>query len=96
MLTRYAVETSDWDAAAKIPLLVPSRDFVAVKLQLETMAAAAHKDAAVAKLAARKLVLLAQNPDNIRSLSRSSRCRRKRRKGLAAKALGMQMKQLQR
>jgi tetratricopeptide (TPR) repeat protein len=33
MLTRYAVETGDWDTAAKIPLLVPSRDFVAVKLQ---------------------------------------------------------------
>ena len=60
MLTRYAVETGDWDTAAKIPLLVASRDFVAVKLQLETMAAAAHKDAAVAKLAAGKLVLLAQ------------------------------------
>jgi len=28
MLTRYAVETGDWDTAAKIPLLVPSRDFV--------------------------------------------------------------------
>ena len=62
MLTRYAVETGDWDTAAKIPLLVPSRDFVAVKLQLETMAAAAHNDGAVAKLAAGKLVLLAQEP----------------------------------
>jgi hypothetical protein len=62
LLTRYAVETGDWDTAAKIPLLVPSRDFVAVKLQLETMAAASHKDAAVAKLAAGKLVLLAQEP----------------------------------
>jgi len=62
MLTRYAVEAGDWDTAAKIALLVPSRDFVAVKLQLETMAAATHKDAAVAKLAAGKLVLLAQEP----------------------------------
>src|SRR2546421_7469492 len=62
MLTRYAVETGDWDTAAKIPLLVPSRDFVAVKLQLETMAAVAHKDAAGAKLAAQKLVLLAKEP----------------------------------
>ena len=33
MLTRYAVETGDWDTAAKIPLLVSSRDFVAVKLR---------------------------------------------------------------
>ncbi len=38
----YVVETEDWDAAANIPLLVPSRDFIAVKLQLEAMAAAAR------------------------------------------------------
>jgi hypothetical protein len=60
MLTRYAVETQNWDAAANIPLLGPSRDFVAVKLQLEAMAAAAGKDAAVATVAANKLALLAQ------------------------------------
>jgi tetratricopeptide (TPR) repeat protein len=62
MLTRYVVEAGDWDNAAKIPLLVPSRDFVAVRLQLETMAAATHKDAAVAKVAAQKLAVLAQEP----------------------------------
>lgn len=62
MLTRYAVETQDWDAAAKIPLLVPSRDFMAMKLQLEIMAAAAHKEATTAKLAADKLDLLAHEP----------------------------------
>jgi hypothetical protein len=38
----YVVETEDWDAAANIPLLVPSRDFIALKLQLEAMAAAAR------------------------------------------------------
>ena len=38
----YVVETEDWDAAASIPLLVPSRDFIALKLQLEAMAAAAR------------------------------------------------------
>jgi hypothetical protein len=38
----YVVETEDWDVAANIPLLVPSRDFIAVKLQLEAMAAAAR------------------------------------------------------
>ena len=30
----YVVETEDWDAAANIPLLVPSRGFIALKLQL--------------------------------------------------------------
>src|SRR5258705_756268 len=62
MLTRYAVETGDWDTAAKIPLLVPSRDFVAVKLQLEKMAAASHKDVPGAKLVAGKLFLRAPEP----------------------------------
>jgi hypothetical protein len=37
----YVVETEDWDAATNIPLLVPSRDFIAL-LQLEAMAAAAR------------------------------------------------------
>ena len=62
MLTRYVVEAGDWDRAATIPLMVSSRDFVAVKLQLETMAAAARKDAARARAAADKLAMLAQEP----------------------------------
>jgi tetratricopeptide (TPR) repeat protein len=41
---------------------VPSRDFIAVKLQLEAMAAAARKDVAGAKVAANKLALLAEEP----------------------------------
>lgn len=62
MLTRYAVETEDWEAAAKIPLVVPSRDFIAMKLQLDAMAAAVHKDSAGANTAAQRLALLAQEP----------------------------------
>jgi tetratricopeptide (TPR) repeat protein len=62
MLTRYVVEAGDWNGAATIPLLVSSRDFVAVKLQLETMAAASRKDAAGARVAADKLAVLAQEP----------------------------------
>jgi hypothetical protein len=37
----YVVETEDWDAVANISLLA-SRDFIALKLQLEAMAAAAR------------------------------------------------------
>jgi tetratricopeptide (TPR) repeat protein len=88
MLTRYAVETGDWDTAAKIPLLVPSRDFVAVKLQLEAMAAAAHKDAAVAKLAAGKLVLLAQEPGQHPFAQQIITVQAKEAEALAAKAAG--------
>jgi tetratricopeptide (TPR) repeat protein len=60
MLTRLLVEAGRWDDAAKIPLLVSSRDFVAVKLQWEAKAAAVRKDATTAKAAAAKLVSLSQ------------------------------------
>jgi hypothetical protein len=60
MLTRYVVEAGDWRAAANLPLLVPSRDFVAVKLQWQAIAAAENNDAEGAKTAAEKLALLAK------------------------------------
>jgi tetratricopeptide (TPR) repeat protein len=62
MLTRLVVEAGRWDEAAKIPLLVSSRDFIAVKLQWEAKAAAVRKDAGTAKAAAAKLVNLSQEP----------------------------------
>ena len=62
MLTRLTVESGRWDAASKIPLLVPSRDFAAVKLQWQAKAAAARKDPVGARAAAAKLVSLAQEP----------------------------------
>jgi tetratricopeptide (TPR) repeat protein len=62
MLTRFLVESGRWDEAAKIPLLVPSRDFQAVKLQWEAKAAAVRKDPAAARAAAGKLVALSQEP----------------------------------
>ncbi len=88
MLTRYVVETGDWDAAAKIPLLVPSRDFVAVKLQLEAMAAAAHEDAAAAKLAAEKLAQLTQEPGQDPFVQQVIMMQAKEVQALAAKASG--------
>jgi len=62
MLTRLLVESGRWDEAATIPLLVPSRDFVAVKLQWEAKAAAVRKDPGAASAAASKLVSLSQEP----------------------------------
>jgi tetratricopeptide (TPR) repeat protein len=62
MLTRLIVESRRWDDAANIPIPVPSRDFVAVKLQWEAKAAAARKDAGAAKAASDKLALLSQEP----------------------------------
>jgi len=62
MLTRLLVESGRWDEAANLPLLVPSRDFMAVKLQWEAKAAGVRKDAAAARVAAAKLVLLSEEP----------------------------------
>lgn len=62
MLTRLLVEAGRWDEAARIPLLVSSRDFVAVNLQWEAKAAAVRRDAITAKAAAAKLVTLPQEP----------------------------------
>ena len=62
MLTRLVVESGRWDEVASIPLVVPSRDFAAVKLQWEAKAAAVRKDPEAAKAAAAKLVLLSQEP----------------------------------
>jgi tetratricopeptide (TPR) repeat protein len=88
MLTRYMVETGDWDAAAKIPLLVPSRDFVAVKLQLEAMAAATRKDAAGARVAADKLALLAQESGQHPFAQQIITTQAKEAEAFAAKATG--------
>jgi tetratricopeptide (TPR) repeat protein len=59
MLTRLIVESSDWSAVETIPLVVPSRDFRAMKLQLEAMAAARRRDSAAATAAADELERLA-------------------------------------
>jgi tetratricopeptide (TPR) repeat protein len=62
MLTRLIVESGHWDEVDQIPLLVPSRDFAAVKLQWETKSAALRKDPEAAQAAAAKLVSLSQEP----------------------------------
>jgi hypothetical protein len=62
MLTRLIVESGRWDEVGKIPLMVQSRDFQAVKLQWETKAAAVRKDAEAARGFAVKLLALSQDP----------------------------------
>jgi tetratricopeptide (TPR) repeat protein len=62
MFTRLVVESGRWDEAAKLPLPVNSRDFVAVKLQWEAKAAAVRKDPDAASVAAAKLISLAREP----------------------------------
>jgi tetratricopeptide (TPR) repeat protein len=63
MLTRLIVESGQWDKVAAIPILVPSRDFEAVKLQWEAKSAAVRKDPKAAQAAAVNLVSLSNEPD---------------------------------
>src|SRR5215472_852292 len=88
MLTRLVVESGKWDDVAKIPLLVPSRDFAAVKLQWEAKAAAVRKDAAVARGAAAKLVSLSQEPGQHPFAKLIISLQAKEAEGFAAEAAG--------
>jgi hypothetical protein len=88
MLTRYVVESGDWDAAAKIPLLAPSRDFVAVELQWQAMAAAENNDAAGARAAAAKLTLLVREPGQHPFVQQIISLQAKEAEAMAAKAAG--------
>src|SRR5215470_12152121 len=62
MLTRLLVESGRWDETSRLPLVVGSRDFVAVKLQWEAKAAAVRRDGGAARAAAAKLVWLSEEP----------------------------------
>jgi tetratricopeptide (TPR) repeat protein len=62
MLTRFMVESGDWNAIATVPLVARSRDFRAMKLQLEAMAAAKRADPRAAKAAADEVERLASEP----------------------------------
>jgi tetratricopeptide (TPR) repeat protein len=88
MLTRYVVEAGDWGAAANLPLLVPSRDFVAVKLQWAAIAAAENNDAGAAKTAADKLELLAQEPGQHPFVQQIITLQAKEAQAWASKAVG--------
>ena len=88
MLTRYVVESGDWEAAAKIPPLVPSRDFIAVQLQWQAMAAAENNDAAKARAAAAKLTLLAREPGQHPFVLQIISLQAKEAEAMAAKAAG--------
>ena len=61
-LARYLIETQDFQSFSTIPLVAPSRDFVAMKTQLDAAAAYRRGDAAAARAAADKLVGLSNEP----------------------------------
>ena len=88
MLTRYAVESGDWGTARNLPLVVPSRDFVAVKPQWEAMAAAENNDLADAKAAAAKLARLALEPGQHPFAQQIIRMQAREAEATTAKAAG--------
>jgi tetratricopeptide (TPR) repeat protein len=88
MLTRLVVEAGRWDDAGKIPLLVSSRDFIAVKLQWETKAAAVRRDTGTARAAAAKLVKLSQEPSQHPFAKLIITLQAKEAEGFAAEAAG--------
>jgi tetratricopeptide (TPR) repeat protein len=62
MLTRYIVEAGAWSKATAVPLVAPSRDFVAMKAQVDGMAAARRGNVAGAQAAAATIASLAAQP----------------------------------
>jgi hypothetical protein len=61
-LARYIMESSDWQLAYDLPSAPASRDFAAMRLQIEAMAAAKQKDAPAARNAADRIVALSNEP----------------------------------
>jgi len=88
MLTRYIVETGDWQAVPEVPLVAPSRDFVAMKSQVEAMAAARRGDAAGARAAADRIVMLSNEPDQHPFARQIITLQAKEAEAIAAQAAG--------
>jgi tetratricopeptide (TPR) repeat protein len=84
MLARYIVETGTWQEVPKIPLVAPSRDFVAMKLQLQAIAA----DATGAKAAANQIVALSNEPGQHPFVKQIITMQAKEAEAIAARASG--------
>jgi len=88
MLTRLIVESGDWSAVETIPLVAPSRDFRAMKLHLEVMAAARRRDPTAARPAADQLERLAGESGQHPLAQTIITLQAKEARGLAAHAAG--------
>ncbi len=88
MLARYIVETGDWQSVTRVPLVAPSRDFVAMKSQLEAMAAARRGDAAAAMAAAGRVVALSNEPGQHPFVKQIIALQAKEAEALAAQVAG--------
>jgi predicted Zn-dependent protease len=84
MLARYIVEAGTWQEVPKIPLVAPSRDFVAMKLQLQAIAA----DATGAKASANQIVALSNEPGQHPFVKQIITMQAKEAEAIAARASG--------
>ena len=90
VLVRYLIETEDWDLVDKVPLVAPSRDFVAMKTELEAAAAAMKGNVSAARVAADKLTKLSKEPGQNDFVQSIITIQAKTAEGLAAYAAGDQ------
>ena len=88
MLTRLIVESGEWSAVEAIPLVAPSRDFRAMQLHVEAMAAARRRDPVAARAAADQLERLAGEPGQHPLAQTIITLQAKEARGLAAHAAG--------
>jgi len=88
MLTRLIVESGDWSAVETIPLVAPSRDFRAMKLHVEVMAASRRRDPTAARAAADQLERLAGESGQHPLAQTIITLQAKEARGLAAHAAG--------
>jgi hypothetical protein len=88
MLGRYLVETGNWQEVPKMPLVAPSRDFAAMKLQLQAMVAAKLGDPVGAKAAADQLAALANKPGQHAFVKQIITLQTKETEAIAAQAAG--------
>ena len=88
MLSRYLVEAGNWQDVATVPLVAPSRDFIAMKLQLDGMAAAKRGDAASAQAAADRIAALSMEAGQHPFVQQIITLQAKETQALAAKAAG--------
>jgi hypothetical protein len=61
-LARYIMESGEWEPASTLPQAPTSRDFSAMRLQIDAMAAERRKDPSAARAAAEQLEVLAMQP----------------------------------
>jgi tetratricopeptide (TPR) repeat protein len=88
MLARYIVEAGNWQDLPRIPPVAPSRDFAAMKLQLQAAAAANSGDSAGAKVAADQIVALSSEPGQHPFAKQIITMQAKEAEAIAAQAAG--------